>query len=62
MVLKGRKMIFTNHDVITDHNVVDVLNHALKIHRENKQEIEYLMDYYRGEQSILHRQNFSKIP
>jgi SPP1 family phage portal protein len=56
MVLKGRKMIFTNHDVITDHNVVDVLNHALKIHRENKQEIEYLMDYYRGEQSILHRQ------
>ena len=28
MLLKGRKMIFSNHDVITDDNVISVMNHA----------------------------------
>ena len=56
MLLKGRKMIFSNHDVITDDNVISVMNHALKTHRENRRDIEFLMDYYKGDQAILKRE------
>lgn len=56
MLLKGRKMIFSNHDVITDDNVISVMNHALKTHRENRRDIEFLMDYYKGDQAILNRE------
>ena len=56
MLLKGRKMIFTNHDVINDETIVSVMNHALKTHRENRMDIEYLLNYYKGEQTILNRE------
>ena len=47
MLLKGRKMIFTNHDVINDETIVSVMNHALKTHRENRMDIEYLLNYHK---------------
>lgn len=46
--LSGRKQVYTDEAVITDANVVSVLEKALLIHEINKSEIEYLWDYYRG--------------
>lgn len=51
----GRRKIFTDVDSITNANVVDVLNKALATHWANKNEIDYLYRYYKGEQPILQR-------
>lgn len=53
--LHGRREILTNETVITDGNVLDVLNEALKVHNENRREIVYLYKYRRGLQPILSR-------
>ena len=53
--LFGRTQIFTDVDEITAENVVDVLNRATAIHFKNKNEINYLYDYYRGKQPIIDR-------
>lgn len=52
----GRKIIYTNATEITADNIVDELNKALSIHRQNVDEITYLDRYYRGDQPILYRQ------
>lgn len=51
----GRKIIYTNAEVITENNVVKELQKALQVHRQNAMEIEYLDKYYRGDQPILYR-------
>ena len=51
----GRKQIFTSEAVIDRSNVIDVLNEALKIHAQNREDEEYLEDYVRGRQPILDR-------
>lgn len=51
----GRTQIYTDVDVITAENVVEVLENALKVHNKNKSEIEYLWDYYRGKTPILNK-------
>lgn len=51
----GRKVIYTTQTVITDDNVVEELNKALNIHRQNAIEVDYLDKYYRGDQPILYR-------
>ncbi|MGN0629265.1 MAG: phage portal protein [Oscillospiraceae bacterium] len=51
----GRREIFTDEAVITDNNVVDVLNNALHTHALNSEEIDYLWNYYRGETPILNK-------
>lgn len=51
----GRKVITTKKDVIDASNIVDELNKALTVHRQNAEEIEYLDRYYRGDQPILYR-------
>lgn len=51
----GRKPIYTYKSAITDDNVVDELNKAISIHRQNAMEIDYLDRYYRGDQPILYR-------
>lgn len=55
-VLYGRKTIYTDATTITDKNVVEVLDKAMNTHTFNREEIEYLWKYYRGEQPILQRQ------
>lgn len=55
MELHGRRRIFTNETEITSGNVVEVLNKALDVHRNNRAEIEYLEKYLRGIQPILER-------
>lgn len=51
----GRKQIFTSEAVIDRSNVLDVLNEALKIHAQNREDELYLEDYVRGKQPILDR-------
>lgn len=52
----GRRVIKTSVTNITSENVVDVLLKALSIHALNRSEIDYLWEYYKGKQPILHRQ------
>lgn len=53
--LFGRKKIFCDEPVITRDNVVSVLKEALKVHWQNRNEIDYLYQYYCGNQPILAR-------
>ena len=51
----GRKVIYTDTDVIDESNVVNVLNNAITTHRQNHSDIQYLYEYYKGNQPILSR-------
>ena len=53
--LHGRRVIKSSVKEITRENVVDVLLKALNVHSLNSSEIDYLWNYYRGKQPILHR-------
>ena len=54
-LMTGRRVIYTDVDVITRENVVQVLKKAMVTHEINRGEIQYLYDYYRGKQPILMR-------
>ena len=54
--LFGRRHIYTDEEVITEANVVDVLNKALYVHSLNQSEMDYLWGYYRGITPILHKE------
>ena len=54
-VLYGRRNIITDATEITSANVVEELEKAMNTHTLNRDEIEYLWKYYRGEQPILRR-------
>lgn len=67
-VFKGRTKIMTNYlsasqvgenmygyEILSRENIVDALNLALQVHRENARQIHYLFEYYKGEQNILKR-------
>ena len=54
-MLYGRKTITTDIVDITDENVVEELEKAMRTHIVNRGEIDYLWRYYRGEQPILIR-------
>ena len=56
----GRRIIYTNRKVINENNIVDELNKALVIHRQNAIEIDYLDRYYRGDQPILYRRKVTR--
>lgn len=56
----GRKVIYTNKRKITEDNIVEELNKALTIHRQNAREIDYLERYYRGDQPILYRKKVNR--
>lgn len=55
MELYGRRVITTGVDEITVDNIKEVLEKAYAQHLINRGEIQYLWNYYRGEQPILHR-------
>ena len=54
-VYKGRRVIKTTAKEITRENVLKELEKAMNIHRTNSNEIDYLWNYYKGEQPILYR-------
>lgn len=51
----GRKMITTDAVYVDDSNIVEELEKAMNKHTFNREEIEYLWNYYRGKQPILLR-------
>ncbi len=51
----GRRVIKTSATEITESNVLEVLQKALSVHELNRSEIEYLWNYYKGDQPVLHR-------
>lgn len=55
MLTKGRHMLFTDVDQITDSNIIQVLNKAFCEHEWNVLEEMYLFDYVAGDQPILQR-------
>ena len=56
MELTGRRVIYTDYEDITEANVLEVLSHAMPVHLQNRTEIQYLYDYYRGKQPVLRRE------
>ena len=54
--LFGRNMIKTDVSVVNNANILDVLKDAMNEHLDNRKQIEYLWDYYRGKQPILKRE------
>lgn len=54
-MLSGRRKIFTDYEIISAKNVVDMLNKAIPFHGLNSYEIDYLYKYYKGIQPILGR-------
>ena len=53
--LFGRRQIYTDAEVITAENVVEVLSKALYVHSLNQSELQYLWDYYKGKTPILQK-------
>ena len=51
----GRRMILTSADAITADNVVKVVSQAYNTHLLNREEIEYLWNYYKGKQPSIYR-------
>ncbi len=51
----GRQMITTSTIAINQFNVVEELNKALTVHWKNREEIDYLERYYKGDQPIKYR-------
>lgn len=51
----GREVIYSSVTEVTRANVVDVLEKAMTIHKKNSNEIDYLYQYYKGNQPILQR-------
>ena len=54
--LYGRRTIVTDEVEITSSNVVAELEKAMRYHTINREEIEYLWNYYKGRQPILLRE------
>lgn len=53
--LFGRTVLYTDYEVVDRSNVVEVLNKVFYMHSQNRNEIQYLYDYYRGKQPVLYR-------
>lgn len=51
----GRRVIYSSVSEVTRANVLDVLEKAMTIHKKNSDEIDYLYQYYKGNQPILQR-------
>ena len=54
--LFGRKVLYTDATEITAENVVEVIEDVLADHLVNVSDINYLYDYYKGNQPILYRE------
>ena len=51
----GRKIAYTDVEQITEQNVVKVVAAALGVFNHNKAAIEYLYNYYKGDQPVFYR-------
>ena len=55
MQMFGRAVIYTDVSSVTAENVCDVLSKALTVHAQNRSQIDYLYDYYKGKTPILNK-------
>lgn len=55
MAFTGRRIIYSDENVITSDNLLTVLRDSIGVHSANRIDIEYLYKYYKGEQPILYR-------
>lgn len=55
----GRKIAYTDVETITDENIVKVIGNCIGAFYYNKTVIEYLWNYYKGDQPILYRTKVS---
>lgn len=55
MSFNGRRQIFSDYDYVDENNVLDIVEKAFGVHSGNRSEIQYLYDYYRGNQPILEK-------
>ena len=53
--LFGREVITHDEVILTDENIVEILNKVMSRHSKNRNEIQYLWDYYKGKQPVLYR-------
>lgn len=53
---EGRKRIIIDDEINKD-TIISVLQKAMTIHLQNAQEMKFLIDYYKGKQKILTREN-----
>ena len=53
--LFGRKQIFTNASEINKANVLEEIQSAMVKHEKNRMDIDYLYNYYKGNQPTLYR-------
>lgn len=58
--MQGRKTIYTSVEKVTAENVRDVLSKAMATHQSNESEINYLYQYYKGNQPIRYRQKATR--
>ena len=54
--LFGREVITIDEVALADANIVEILEKAMPVHSKNRNDIQYLWDYYRGKQPILGRE------
>lgn len=54
--LFGREVITHDEVVVTDENVLTILDKVMNVHNKNRGEIQYLWDYFKGKQPILARE------
>ena len=54
--LRGRTVLYTDVLEVDDSNIGDVLSAAIEDHDQNSTEIDYLYEYYKGDQPINTRQ------
>lgn len=54
--LHGRRKCFTDKKEITKENVIDVVSAAYSTHLKNREEIQYLYDFFRGKQDIRRKE------
>lgn len=55
----GRKISYTDVETITDENIVKVIGNCIGAFCYNKTVIEYLWNYYKGDQPVLYRTKVS---
>ncbi len=54
--LFGREVLLHDEVVLTDENIVEILDKMMRHHDKNRRDIQYLWDYYKGKQPILGRE------
>lgn len=54
--LVGREVLLHDEVVLTDKNIVEILDKMMSRHSKNRIDIQYLWDYYKGKQPILSRE------